>query len=201
MAVWAYGCHPCGETAAATWYVAATAVDQMPAGTAILRVRVDSEWRCALLDRRQRVSVEQLLLREAIPSDPADCPGCAERAQGDEGGPDEMVRRPPEAPRSEPARSRSPSASVSSGTVQAAAISMQGLRWVVVLVSKELLLSQGEADLAIQTLAPRFGGVPIVLMAQQEDGSPRYYGDATLLELLRDVPLERMPWKDYRTSG
>jgi hypothetical protein len=84
--------------------------------------------------------------------------------------------------------------------VQAAAISLQGINFTVVLVNMELLKNSGEADMAIDTLQPNFGNFPVVLMAQHEDASPVYYGDAKLVELLRGVPVEQMPWMDYNVS-
>jgi hypothetical protein len=81
--------------------------------------------------------------------------------------------------------------------VQAAAISLQGVNFVVALVSMELVTNPGEGDMAIDTMQPKFGGVPVILMAQREDGSPVYYGDGDLVKALRDVPVEKMPWKPY----
>ncbi len=81
--------------------------------------------------------------------------------------------------------------------VQAAAISLSGAQFVVVVSGMDLLDNTGEADMAIDTLTPKFGGAPVVLMAQREDGSPRYYGDANLVEILRGVPVAEMPWKSY----
>ncbi|MCP5420637.1 MAG: hypothetical protein H6970_12255 [Gammaproteobacteria bacterium] len=83
--------------------------------------------------------------------------------------------------------------------IQAAAISIAGRQFVVALVSMDLLRTPGEADLAIDSLQPTFGGAPVVLMAQADNGSPNYYGDRDLVELLEDVPFEKMPWKEYRT--
>lgn len=37
----------------------------------------------------------------------------------------------------------------------------------------------------------------MVLMGQQDDGSPHYHGDPELLQLLADVPIDKMPWKHY----
>ena len=81
--------------------------------------------------------------------------------------------------------------------VQAAAISLQGKNFAVVLVQLELVHNHGEADMAIDTLQPKFGGVPVVLMAQKEDGTPVYYGDRDLVRSLEDVPVDKMPWKEY----
>ena len=49
----------------------------------------------------------------------------------------------------------------------------------------------------VADLRPRFGGVDVVLMGQDDDGTPRYHGDAELLSLLADVPVDRLPWKAY----
>lgn len=81
--------------------------------------------------------------------------------------------------------------------VQAAAISVAGNNMIIVLVDMGLVNSHGEADMTIDTLGNHFGDVPVVLMAQREDGSPVYYGDEPLTTLLRDVPVEKMPWKEY----
>lgn len=84
--------------------------------------------------------------------------------------------------------------------VQAAAISLAGTPFIIVLVDTQLVESAGEADMAIGTLSEKFGGPPVVLMGQREDGSPVYYGDADLVRSLRDVPVEEMPWKAYSLS-
>ena len=61
--------------------------------------------------------------------------------------------------------------------VQGAAISIEGVDLAIVLVGMDLVNRPGEADMAIESLQPAFGGVPILLMAQKEDGTPVYYGD------------------------
>jgi hypothetical protein len=81
--------------------------------------------------------------------------------------------------------------------VQAAAISLQGVNFAVVLVGEDLLKSPGEADMAIERLEPVFGGVPVLLMAQNEKGSPTYYGDQDLVRSMADIPIDRMSWKEY----
>ena len=81
--------------------------------------------------------------------------------------------------------------------VQAAAISLGGTGFVIVLVGLDLVDNPGEADMAIDSLGAKFGGPPVVLMAQREDGSPVYYGDQDLVQSLRDIPVDEMPWKAY----
>lgn len=83
--------------------------------------------------------------------------------------------------------------------IQAAAISLQGAAFAVVLVPMELVKAPGEADMAIESLQPTFGGAPVVLMAQRDDGSPNYYGDEDLVRALQGVSVDEMPWKEYST--
>ncbi len=198
MAVWAYVCHSCEGDPPATWYVAAADVSDMPAGARIVRVQVGSDWRCAVVDRDQKVSVDGMLARDVIASSADDCPACRERLARQTRSASTVVEAqvspPVEAAAGQAARGnpRTPSR-----TVQAAAIALAGTRLVVVLASMDLVRNAGEADMAIETLAPNFGGAPVVLMAQEDDGSPRYYGEAELVRLLDGVPIERMPWKEY----
>ncbi len=81
--------------------------------------------------------------------------------------------------------------------VQGAAISLEGVNFAVVTVGMDLVKNPGEADMAIETIQPAFGGVPVVLMAQNEQGSPTYYGDEDLVRSLAGVPIDKMPWKEY----
>ena len=84
--------------------------------------------------------------------------------------------------------------------VQAAAISLQGNNFVVVLVGMEIVTQSGEADMMIDTLQPKFSNVPVILMAQREDASPVYYGEQDLVAMLRDIAVDDMPWKSYPVS-
>ena len=85
--------------------------------------------------------------------------------------------------------------------MQGAAISLEGVNFAIVLVDMDLVKSHGEADMAIETISPSFGGVPVVLMAQKEDSSPVYYGDESLVRSLADIPIDKMPWKEYNVVG
>ncbi len=187
MAVWAYECRSCPP--GSIWWVARTRTNEVAPTTNVLRVKVGTEWRCAIVDRRQAVEIEQQLLREAIPSDPADCPEC--------------VAEPAARPATEPAADSVGELATSDSaapSVQAAAISLAGRRMLVVLVPMHLVQSPGEAEMLVTDLRPRFGGVDVVLMGQDEDGTPRYHGDAELLLLLAGVPVDHLPWQVYPIS-
>jgi len=81
--------------------------------------------------------------------------------------------------------------------IQAAAISVQGNNFVIVLVGMDMVSNPGEADMAIDTLQPKFGNAPVILMAQRDDATPVYYGDQELVSMLGDIPVDEMPWKQY----
>ena len=84
--------------------------------------------------------------------------------------------------------------------IQGAAISLGGVNFVIVIVDMTLVTAHGAADMSIESLSGDFGGIPIILMAQKEDGSPVYYGDGDLVRLLQDVPIDKMPWKEYSVA-
>lgn len=201
MSAWAYRCHPCAEDGP-DWFVSQLDVEQLGPDVRIVRVRVGHDWKCALLDRGQSVVVEDQLLRSVIASDEADCPECAERlaaesiqstgAMESESSADAGAESPDLQTSAVPGESGPDAAKL-----LAAAVSLQGQRFVVVVCPMTLLLSPGEADMAIEDLQPYFGGVPVVLMAQRDDGSARYYGDSQLTDRLADIPIDKMPWKEY----
>jgi hypothetical protein len=176
MAVWAYECRSC--PAGSVWWVARTRIDELQLESNMLRVKVGKDWRCAVVYRVRAVEVEAQLLREAVASNLEDCPDCAPQ--------------PDVASDAEPA----PQGSAAS-SLQAAAISLAGRRMMVVLAHLDLVQSPGEAEMLIADLRPRFGGIDIVLMGQDEEGTPHYHGNADLLLLLAGVPVDRMPWKTY----
>ena len=84
--------------------------------------------------------------------------------------------------------------------IQAAAISLQGVNFAIAVVDMDLVNTPGEADMAIERISPGFAGVPVVLMAQKENGTPVYYGDEDLVRSLADVPIDKMPWREYSVA-
>lgn len=190
MAVWAYPCRLCADERR-TVFVSRQAVEALGPSVVTLRVRVGADWVCARVDRGRAVDVEGHVVRDAVAAAEHDCGECDKRQE-----PAPSAAAAGADP--EPARS-----GVGAGTgasrqhVQAAAISLQGVPMVVVLVSLQLVESPGEARLAVNDLGPRFGGAPIVLLGQRADGSPCYYGDPELVDLLADVPVGEMPWRAY----
>jgi hypothetical protein len=77
MSAWAYRCHPPDE-GSTDWFVSQLDAEKLSTDVRIVRVKVGADWKCALLDRTQTVTVENQLLREVIASNEEDCPQCAE---------------------------------------------------------------------------------------------------------------------------
>ena len=179
MTVRAFECRAPG-TGQVLGYVALTRVEELTPGTRIVRLRFGTDWRCALLDRSRIVEVEGMLLRDAVASDEQDCPEGAAQLSA------ESARAAPGAPIGD-----APPA------VQAAVVTRQGVPLVVVLVRRELIDSPGEASMFAADLSPRFGGAAVVLLGQDDDGTPHFHGDPALLGLLQGLALESMPWKGY----
>jgi len=52
--------------------------------------------------------------------------------------------------------------------------------------------------MAIDSMQPKFGGVPVILMAQKDDTTPVYYGNQDIVKALEDIPVDQMPWQEYK---
>jgi len=146
MSAWAYRCHPCGE-GEADWYVSQLNVEQLGPGARIVRVRVGRDWKCALLDRTQPVVVENQLLRDVIASDEADCPQCVEMLAAATSPPIAGITESApsaasitDSPDSEPSSPQIESRNHAT-KVQAAAISLRGIQFVLVACPMRLVTS------------------------------------------------------------
>ncbi len=79
----------------------------------------------------------------------------------------------------------------------AAVIKEQEVTFVVVIVKAEVFNDKTLADKLIDTFSGSFNGLPTVLMIQDEQGKPTYYGRTDIADFLSKVPLENIPWKQY----
>lgn len=181
MSTWAYECRA-REDSAARWFVSRLAIDELPTDTRSVLVRVGDDWVPAIVDRSRQIAVEAMLLHEVIADD--------EYLDSDV-----EVSSPD---RIEGADSRHIGAGVPTPgqTVTAAAISVAGMKFVVVLVDRTVATGPGEADLVVADMQSRFG-VPVVLMGQEEDATPVYYGSQELKDRVAGLPVDRLPWKEY----
>jgi hypothetical protein len=82
-------------------------------------------------------------------------------------------------------------------TFQGAVIREQGVTFAVVIVKQHVIDSSFEAGQTIAAFQPVFPGLPVVLMAQDYQGTPTYYGRQDIAGFLADVPLDAIPWNEY----
>jgi hypothetical protein len=69
--------------------------------------------------------------------------------------------------------------------------------FAVVIVKPSVLRTPQEAVKAQVAFAPAFRGMPVVLMAQDENGAPSFHGRQDLIGFLRDVNLDYVKWRVY----
>jgi hypothetical protein len=84
---------------------------------------------------------------------------------------------------------------------QGAVIEEQGVTFGVAIVKRSVLETPSRREEAHDLFAGLFEGLPVVLMAQDSRGSPTYWGRPDLSGFMADVPLDAVPWREYRVSG
>lgn len=81
--------------------------------------------------------------------------------------------------------------------VHGAVIIEQGVTFAIVVVKQEVTQYTMRAMRFRRSIQPFFPNMPIILMSQDKQGEPHYYGRKDIVEFLRSVPLDRIPWKTY----
>lgn len=77
-----------------------------------------------------------------------------------------------------------------------ALVKEQGVRFAVVAVKRHVLDSRTEQQAVVSAVRPHLGGVPVVLMSQDSDGTPTYLGRRDLVGwLANSVFVEQLPWR------
>ena len=84
---------------------------------------------------------------------------------------------------------------------QGAVIKEQGVTFAIVIVKKRVLDQPHEANKVIAAFQNMiFQGIPVILMAQDYQGRPEYYGRSDIVRFLASVSLEAIPWKEYSVN-
>ena len=81
--------------------------------------------------------------------------------------------------------------------VHGAVIIEQGVTFAIVVVKPEVTQYTVRATRFRQAIRPYFPNMPIILMSHDKEGKPHYYGRKDVVEFLREIPLDRIPWKTY----
>lgn len=81
--------------------------------------------------------------------------------------------------------------------IQGAVIKEQGITFAIVVVRMQVVNSQSQSEEAIQSFSTLFPGMPIVLMVQDSRGTPKYRGRKDIVNLLANLHISQIPWKEY----
>jgi hypothetical protein len=80
---------------------------------------------------------------------------------------------------------------------QVALVHEQGVTFAVVVVRPSVISGlRRERENAVRTYSAEFG-VPAVLMIRNSRGIPTYDGRPDLVELLANIPVEQLPWREF----
>jgi len=84
---------------------------------------------------------------------------------------------------------------------EGAKITEQGVTFGIVIVKPHVLNSSREQAGARAHGVQAFGPIPIVLMAQDSRGVPKYQGRTDIVRFLSKVFVEQIPWQRYTLTA
>jgi hypothetical protein len=80
---------------------------------------------------------------------------------------------------------------------QGSVLKEQGVTFGVVVVKRHVLNVPSQAREVISEASVLFGGIPVVLVAQDSSGRAYWYGRTDIVNYMKNVPLAAIPWKWY----
>jgi len=81
--------------------------------------------------------------------------------------------------------------------IQGAVIIEQGVTFAIVAVKQTVTNYTSRIIRMRQQLQYFFPNMPIILMSQDSNGTPHYYGRRDIVEFLKTVRLDQIPWKEF----
>ncbi|MDD6128127.1 hypothetical protein [uncultured Selenomonas sp.] len=82
-------------------------------------------------------------------------------------------------------------------TIHGAVIIEQGVTFAIVSVRPEVTRYTQRLVETRMALSSFFPNMPIILMSQDNTGQPHYYGRKDIVDFLKTVRLDQIPWKEY----
>lgn len=83
---------------------------------------------------------------------------------------------------------------------QGAVIKEQGITFAIVIVKKHIVDSLQNSAEAITSFSGLFPGLPLILMAQDSRGIPKYSGRSDIVKFLANIHISQIPWKEYTSN-
>lgn len=81
--------------------------------------------------------------------------------------------------------------------IHGAVIIEQGVTFAVVSVRQSVTRYTARLTQARRELSQFFPNMPIILMSQDNNGTPHFYGRRDIVEFLKSIRLDQIPWKKY----
>ena len=81
--------------------------------------------------------------------------------------------------------------------IHGAVIIEQGVTFAIIAVKPSVTRYTTRLVQARQELSQFFPNMPIILMSQDNNGVPHYYGRKDIVDFLKTVRLDQIPWKVY----
>ncbi len=81
--------------------------------------------------------------------------------------------------------------------IQGAVIKEQGVTFAIIIVKMSIVDSPINREDTIKSLSSLFPSLPIVLMALDSKGIPKYYGRTDIVKFLSNIHISQIQWKEY----
>ncbi|MBR2214636.1 MAG: hypothetical protein IJ849_02620 [Selenomonadaceae bacterium] len=81
--------------------------------------------------------------------------------------------------------------------IHGAVIIEQGVTFAIIAVKQSVTRYTTRLVQTRQELSYFFPNMPIILMSQDNSGTPHYYGRKDIVDFLKTIRLEQIPWKVY----
>ncbi len=82
-------------------------------------------------------------------------------------------------------------------TIRGAVIIEQGVTFAIIAVNQSVTNYTARIVQVRQELSYFFPNMPIILMSRDQNGTPHFYGRKDIVEFLKTIRLDQIPWKDY----
>ncbi len=82
-------------------------------------------------------------------------------------------------------------------TIHGAVIIEQGVTFAIVAVRSTVTQYTVRSIRMRRALSVYFPNMPIILMSQDANGEPHYYGRKDIVDFLKTIRLDQIPWKEY----
>lgn len=80
---------------------------------------------------------------------------------------------------------------------EAAVMNTDSTTFAVVIVKPDVISNSSDANSIIAAFEKVLDGKPVVLMAQDHSGSPKFYGRCDIAGFMTRVPVESIPWTKF----